>query len=65
MFMEFLKQYIKDYIECSNVKYELEDFDISKIAKKLNNNDEIWIFLDDCVKELLEEYKKEENNEIL
>lgn len=65
MFMEFLKQYIKDYIECYNDKYELDDFDISKIAKRLNNNDEIWIFMDDCVKELLEEYKKEEKNEDL
>lgn len=60
MFMDFLEQYIKDYIECSDEEYIIDDFDISKTAKRLNNNDEIWIFIDECVKELLEEYKKED-----
>lgn len=63
MFEDFLKEYIKDLIECSFDKYYITDSELDKIAHSVNNNEYIWAVLDEAIYFEIEKYKIENGGE--
>lgn len=63
MFEDFLKQYLQDYLECSVDKYYITESEKEKIVHSINNNDNLWSFLDEIISFEIEQYKVENGGE--
>jgi hypothetical protein len=62
LFDKFIKQYLDDLIECSDIEYDLTDEDKKEIIDNVRYNDFIWETLDNAIFTELEDYKKEGGN---
>ena len=59
LFDNFIKQYIKDYIECSDTEYDITEEDIKDIIDYISYDDRLWEVLDSIISIQLEDYIKE------
>ena len=49
MFEDFLREYIKDLIDCSDIEYNLTSEDIEDVVCTISNNEELWNIIDGCI----------------
>lgn len=64
LFEQFLKEYVKDLIECSPYEYDIQERDIQDIVNNVMEDEHLHDVLDGCIYNLLEYYEKEgEDNE--
>lgn len=59
LFDKFIKQYLEDLIDCSDIEYDLTEKDKKEIIDNVRYNDFIWETLDNAIFTELEDYKKE------
>lgn len=59
LFDKFIRQYIEDLIECSDVEYELLEEDKEEIIDRIQHNERVWELLDSIICEYLEDFIKE------
>lgn len=60
MFLEFIEQYIKDYMECNGEEYEITDEQLKEVIYKVANNDLIWETIDEMLYHELYKYEKKD-----
>ena len=63
MFEDFLKAHIEDYIECSDMEYDINEEQIESIASEVNDNERIWEEIDCAIADALIKYAKEDLGE--
>lgn len=57
MFNNFLKEYIKDLIDCGdNKKYNINKKDIENIVKEVENSEFLWEIIDNSIYKELDKY---------
>lgn len=61
LFDKFIRQYVEDLIECSDVEYELLEEDKEEIIDRIQHNERVWELLDSIICEYLEDFIKEED----
>ncbi len=59
LFDNFIKQYIEDYIDCSDIEYDITEEDKKDIIDNISYNDRLWEVLDIIISSQLENYVKE------
>jgi len=59
LFDKFIKQYIEDYIDCSDIDYDITEEDKKEVIDSVKYSDEIWEVLDNKISYYLEDYVKE------
>lgn len=57
---EFLNNYIESLIECSNDKYQIDEYNMRDVVSRIRENEHIWCALDNAIYEEIEEYRIEE-----
>lgn len=60
MFEDFLREHIKDLIECGFDNYKINENNIEDIACIINNKEEIWDVIDSAIYNELDKYKEED-----
>jgi hypothetical protein len=60
MFEDFLREHIKDLIECGFDNYKINESDIEYIVCIINNNEKIWDIIDSTIYNELDKYKEED-----
>lgn len=63
MFFDFLKKYIKDYIELSIYNFDITDEEIKDIADYISNDDSVWNYLENVIDQQLDRYRDYEEDE--
>lgn len=59
LFDNFIKQYIEDYIDCSDIEYDITEEDKKDIIDNISYNDRLWEVLDSIISSQLDNYIKE------
>lgn len=59
LFDKFIKQYLEDLIECSDIEYDLTEKDKKEVIDSVKYSDDIWEVLDNKIRYYLEDYVKE------
>ena len=59
LFDNFIKQYIKSYIDWSDKEYDITEEDIKDIIDNISYNDRLWEVLDNIISSQLDNYVKE------
>ena len=59
LFDNFIKQYIEDYIDCSDIEYDITEEDKKNIIDNISYNDRLWEVLDSIISSQLDNYVKE------
>lgn len=54
MFEDFIREYVKDLIECSDMDYNITKEDIEDVVYNVSNNEEIWNIIDSYIYEELD-----------
>ncbi len=49
MFEDFIREYVKDLIECSDIDYNITKEDIEDVVYNVSNNEEIWNIIDSYI----------------
>ena len=63
MFEDFLKAHIEDYIESSDMEYDINEDEIEEVASMVNDNERIWDEIDCAIADALMKYAKEDLGE--
>lgn len=59
LFDNFIKQYIKSYIDWSDKEYDITEEDIKDIIVYIKCDDRLWKVLDNLISYQLDDYVKE------
>ena len=60
MFEDFLREHIKDLIECSVDNYNIPEGKMEDIVCCLNNNENLWNIIDEAIYQEIDKYVVEE-----
>lgn len=59
LFTNFLREYIKDLIDCSPDEYEMTEADINDIANLIASDEHLWDAIDWAIYDAIDGFRKE------
>lgn len=65
MFEKFLKQYVKDLIDCEYGNIGFTEDEIMEVVFALNNNEDLWQFMDTIAYNQIDKIRRDKNGKII
>ena len=60
LFRTFLRQYVKDMIDCLPGYYDIKEADIERVVDSIESDDYIWETIDSLIYDELEIFRKDD-----